>query len=372
MITPQDIKEKTFEKAVFGGYDMTAVDAYLEDVSNGYLSLQNEVNAQKKELSAHQKEVEILKSKMKVLVEKIEEYRRTEDEMSRALLSAQKAGAEIEEEAKQKSDAMILEAGTKAEELTDKAKTEVITEQARLVEAKQRSVEFIEQMRSLCTKQLDFFDNLGDMQLDDLAAERLRVEQAILNEIRYQPPTHREPAHPGAAHAGSTHPGAAHPGHQPLQRPVHGQNTGSIANTGSMGNTGSINHARQNTGPVSQNTMSNTSQFGSKPKIPQPNAQYGSTVSTIEESLTKLSPDSEKDASKNPNPNPHANSQPGSQAGKYANQYPTKDSTQGFDADVDTTRFFDISGQKPDLSSTTRSKFKFEELPFEENFDTKA
>ncbi len=30
MITPQDIKEKTFEKALFGGYDMAAVDRFLE------------------------------------------------------------------------------------------------------------------------------------------------------------------------------------------------------------------------------------------------------------------------------------------------------------------------------------------------------
>ena len=32
MITPQDIKEKTFEKALFGGYDMAAVDSFLEDM----------------------------------------------------------------------------------------------------------------------------------------------------------------------------------------------------------------------------------------------------------------------------------------------------------------------------------------------------
>ena len=29
MMTPQDIMDKTFEKAVFGGYDMAAVDDFL-------------------------------------------------------------------------------------------------------------------------------------------------------------------------------------------------------------------------------------------------------------------------------------------------------------------------------------------------------
>jgi len=31
MITAQDIREKTFEKAVFGGYDMGTIDAFLEE-----------------------------------------------------------------------------------------------------------------------------------------------------------------------------------------------------------------------------------------------------------------------------------------------------------------------------------------------------
>ena len=30
MYTPQDIQNKEFTKAVFGGYDMTAVDDFLE------------------------------------------------------------------------------------------------------------------------------------------------------------------------------------------------------------------------------------------------------------------------------------------------------------------------------------------------------
>ena len=32
-MTPQDIKEKTFEKALVGGYDMGSVDDFLEKVA---------------------------------------------------------------------------------------------------------------------------------------------------------------------------------------------------------------------------------------------------------------------------------------------------------------------------------------------------
>ena len=321
MITPQDIKEKTFEKAVFGGYDMSSVDTYLEDLAKGYQSLYNEVNTQKKELTAHQNEVETLKSKMKVLVDKIEEYRRTEEDMSRALLSAQRAGSEIEDEAKRKSELMVEQAEAAAAELVSKAQLEVVTEEARLVEAKQRSVDFLEQMRSLCVKQLDFFDNLGDMQLGDLNEEAKRVSDAVqaLNPVPAE-----EPARPAAQASQSPHPPQA------PNTPKAAQNTGSVPK----------NKARQSTGPISQNTISNTAGFGTKSKIPNPNAQYGSTVSTIEDSLNMLSSDSDKGS--------------------------------GFNADIDTTRLFDISGQKPDLGSTTRSKFKFDELRFDENFDTKA
>ena len=42
MITPQDIKEKTFEKALFGGYDMAAVDSFLEEISGDLVLLQKE------------------------------------------------------------------------------------------------------------------------------------------------------------------------------------------------------------------------------------------------------------------------------------------------------------------------------------------
>ena len=77
-MTPQDIREKTFEKAMFGGYDMAAVQNYQEEVAT--------------ELANAQKEVAVLKGKMKVLVDKIEEYRASEDAMRLAILSAQKVG----------------------------------------------------------------------------------------------------------------------------------------------------------------------------------------------------------------------------------------------------------------------------------------
>ena len=65
MLTPQEVSERAFQKASFGGYNMAQVDEFLDILTGDYSALYNE-NA-------------VLKNKMKVLVEKVEEYRNTED-----------------------------------------------------------------------------------------------------------------------------------------------------------------------------------------------------------------------------------------------------------------------------------------------------
>lgn len=61
MFTPQQLDQISFEKAVFGGYDMQSVDEFLDPLLQDYEALYKE-NA-------------TLKSKMRILVEKLEEYR---------------------------------------------------------------------------------------------------------------------------------------------------------------------------------------------------------------------------------------------------------------------------------------------------------
>ena len=100
MIKAQDIRGITFEKAVFGGYDMASVDAFMEDLAN--------------DLGLLQKENAVLRAKMKVLVDKVDEYRSNEDALRTALLTAQKMGLSIEREAREKADALLAEAQAEA------------------------------------------------------------------------------------------------------------------------------------------------------------------------------------------------------------------------------------------------------------------
>lgn len=151
MLNPQELYNKTFEKAVFGGYDMASVDDFLAQVAEDY--------------SALYKEMTVLKTKMKVLVDKIEEYRSTESAMNKALLAAQRISSEMEDEAREQADAMLRQAEDEAARILHNAQAQVAGEEERLVEAKRASAEFIEKMRLVCTTQLDFLDALGEMKL---------------------------------------------------------------------------------------------------------------------------------------------------------------------------------------------------------------
>ncbi len=141
MITAQDIREKTFEKARKDGYDMAAVDEFLEKLAD--------------EIAAAQKENAVLKSKMKVLVDKIEEYRSNEEALNLALLSAQKTALQIEAEAKQRAAALISDAEAKAQAVIGSIDQERINHEQRLADAKVAKARYIAEAKALCQAQMD-------------------------------------------------------------------------------------------------------------------------------------------------------------------------------------------------------------------------
>lgn len=140
MITAQDIREKTFEKARIGGYDMTSVDDFLEELAD--------------EIAASQKENAVLKSKMKVLVDKIEEYRANEEALNLAVLSAQKLAVQIESDARARANAMIADAERQVKAQIGSISSQADAEEKRLADAKAATAEFMETVRGLCNTQL--------------------------------------------------------------------------------------------------------------------------------------------------------------------------------------------------------------------------
>ena len=141
MITAQDIREKTFEKARMGGYDMASVDDFLEALAD--------------EIASAQKENAVLKSKMKVLVDKIEEYRSNEEALNMAILSAQKLAVQIESEARQRASATVADAEAKARAVIGSIDEERISYEQRLAQAKEAKSSFIAEAKAMFQAQLE-------------------------------------------------------------------------------------------------------------------------------------------------------------------------------------------------------------------------
>lgn len=152
MLTPQEIAEKEFVKAVFGGYDMAGVDEFLETLSADYAALYKE-NA-------------ILKSKIKVLVEKVEEYRSTEDAMRMALLTAQKMGDDMVKEAKEKSEAMLTNAQAESQEKLSDMQLQIEKEEARLKVAKEATAAYTREALTLTQKLEQFLTAIPGLEME--------------------------------------------------------------------------------------------------------------------------------------------------------------------------------------------------------------
>ncbi|MDR0491888.1 MAG: DivIVA domain-containing protein [Oscillospiraceae bacterium] len=146
MLTPQEITDKVFVKAVFGGYDMTGVDDFLEAIYTDYTALYKE-NA-------------ILKGKLKVLVEKVEEYRSTEDAMRMALLTAQRMGEEVISDANKKKDEILQDADLESNSKIAETAKRIADEELRLSVAAKETAKFIELSQMILRKHSEFLSRL--------------------------------------------------------------------------------------------------------------------------------------------------------------------------------------------------------------------
>ncbi len=149
MLTPQEVAEHAFAKSAFGGYNMTMVDEFLDELTDDYTALYKENAA--------------LKAKMKVLVEKVEEYRATEDAMRKALLTAQNMASSMVSEAEEKKETLLADAEMEARAKIGALHDEIVYEQKRLNAIKDQTKAFVEKTRSVCESQLRTLDTLPDL-----------------------------------------------------------------------------------------------------------------------------------------------------------------------------------------------------------------
>ena len=158
MLTPQEVSTHAFAKAVMGGYNMAMVDEFLDELTDDYTALYKENAA--------------LKAKMKVLVEKVEEYRATEDSMRATLLTAQRMADSIVRDAEAKRDEILAKSDTDAKEKTLRYQQELTAAQERLAQGQQELAKFISASRDLCTRELQFLEQLPQLEVEQPAPAR--------------------------------------------------------------------------------------------------------------------------------------------------------------------------------------------------------
>ena len=134
MFTPQQIEQISFGKQTFGGYDIDAVDAFLEPLTEDYVTLYKE-NA-------------ILKSKMRVLVGKLEEYRKNEASMKEAIANAQKTCDQMVKDTEEKCRQMLTDASATAAENSRNASALIVDENERVEEARRAAAVKIDELEA--------------------------------------------------------------------------------------------------------------------------------------------------------------------------------------------------------------------------------
>ena len=156
MLTPQEVSTHAFTKAVMGGYNMAMVDEFLDELTDDYTALYKENAA--------------LKAKLKVLVEKVEDYRATEDSMRATLLTAQKMADSIVREAEAKRDEIMSQAENQAQEKIAQLRREIGEAEDRLHQGRQQLAEFISTSQDICKQQLAYLDQLPQLPVEQPAA----------------------------------------------------------------------------------------------------------------------------------------------------------------------------------------------------------
>ena len=151
MFTPQEVSEKTFPKSArfSEGYQMAAVDEFLDSLTEDYTALFKDNVA--------------LKAKLKVLAEKVEEYRSTEDSMRATLVTAQKMAAKLVQEAQVEKDNMVAEARKDAAAEMARLDGETDKVRRKLALAQKELADFVRRSNDLIEKQKKFLAALPEM-----------------------------------------------------------------------------------------------------------------------------------------------------------------------------------------------------------------
>lgn len=127
MLSVKDINNKRFEQAR-PGYKTDEVDDFLREIA--------------RDIERYQRDKEEAEKKIAVLVESVREYKKDEEALKDALISAQKQGRAVIAEAQAQADKILSDARAKAGEIIGSTKVQLEKEKRCLVKMQQEVSDF--------------------------------------------------------------------------------------------------------------------------------------------------------------------------------------------------------------------------------------
>lgn len=146
MLSPNDIMNMKFDKAMGRGYKVDDVETYLRQVAGDFSALLTE----KQELE----------QKLMVLADKLEEYKHDEESLRSALIGAQKLGDSVIRDAKAKAATLLNDAGMRANQLMDNARMTIEREQKGYVRLQREVATFKSKLQLLYKQHLELISTI--------------------------------------------------------------------------------------------------------------------------------------------------------------------------------------------------------------------
>ncbi|MBR5134038.1 MAG: DivIVA domain-containing protein [Clostridia bacterium] len=172
MYTAAEIRNVEFTKNM-GGYKAAEVDAFVDNCADTVEKL----TAEKEELN----------KKLSILADKLVEYRRDEDSIRSALLSAQRMGDSIVREAKEQAEEIVAGARVQADEIVGSAKKDIAAYEDILARAKNDVSEFKAALLTLYKDHLAMLKNIPDVDDDVKVASEVQTVVAPVEDVVVAP-----------------------------------------------------------------------------------------------------------------------------------------------------------------------------------------
>ncbi len=144
MITPMDLRTKTFKKSAVGGYDKKEIDEYMEVLTEDYEKV-------------YKQSVETA-DKINTLTKLLDSYKAMEDTMKNSIIVAQSTAEELAKTSQEKADLIIEDARLKAKQIIDEANAEVANINTQLAELKTAMELYKNSAKGMLTAQLEVVD----------------------------------------------------------------------------------------------------------------------------------------------------------------------------------------------------------------------